>query len=183
MKLVREYIINEKFTEESDPITDIGIGLKVLIDNWINFMNGSSGQHTENKIINYKINNNGSIDVGNPKLLSKIKQILSHIYNGEYRELPEAIEIRGDVISKFPDFIKFNKCYGSCYINCSTIETLKGCPRIVYGHFCVNNNINLKNIDFLPKIIYGDLYMHECGSKFEKDSIRKICKIYGKITL
>ena len=27
MKLVREYIINEKFTDESDPIQDLGIGL------------------------------------------------------------------------------------------------------------------------------------------------------------
>ena len=28
MKLVREYIVNEKVTDESDPIQDMGIGLK-----------------------------------------------------------------------------------------------------------------------------------------------------------
>jgi hypothetical protein len=31
MKLVREYIINEKFSEESDPVEDLGIGVKASI--------------------------------------------------------------------------------------------------------------------------------------------------------
>jgi hypothetical protein len=52
MKLVREHI-NEKFTEESDPIHDMGIGLKVKIKKWCN----------EYKIKDYIINDDFTINV------------------------------------------------------------------------------------------------------------------------
>jgi len=55
MKLVREHIINEKFTEESDPIADLGIGginlhqeiksdFKELLDKWAHFLEDLVGK-------------------------------------------------------------------------------------------------------------------------------------------
>jgi hypothetical protein len=38
MKLVREHI-NEKFTEDSNPILDLGVGVKRLIVDWCKNMN------------------------------------------------------------------------------------------------------------------------------------------------
>ena len=34
MKIIKEYI-NEKFTQDSDPISDMGIGMKEVIKRWI----------------------------------------------------------------------------------------------------------------------------------------------------
>lgn len=52
MKLVKEHI-NEKFTEDSDPIYDMGIGRKFQIEQWLEEM----------KIYNYVINSDFTIDV------------------------------------------------------------------------------------------------------------------------
>jgi hypothetical protein len=52
MKLVREHI-NEKFTEDSDPIKDMRIGLSKQITDWLSEMG----------ITNYIINDNFTIDV------------------------------------------------------------------------------------------------------------------------
>ena len=58
MKIVREHI-NEKFTEDSDPIQDLGIGLKLLIEKWFLEINKTNGS---NYIINYIINDDFTIE-------------------------------------------------------------------------------------------------------------------------
>jgi hypothetical protein len=45
MKLVREHI-NEKFTEDSDPIQDIGIGSKYLIHKWFESVGVDRSRYT-----------------------------------------------------------------------------------------------------------------------------------------
>ena len=58
MKLVREYI-NERFTDDSDPIKDMGIGMKHKIKEWLEYMNE---KYSYKCILNYKINDNYTID-------------------------------------------------------------------------------------------------------------------------
>jgi hypothetical protein len=52
MKLIKEHI-NEKFTQDSDPIHDMGIGLKTLIKEWLK----------KYDIDNYRINDDNTINV------------------------------------------------------------------------------------------------------------------------
>jgi len=52
MMIVKEHI-NEKFTQDSDPIEDMGIGIKYIIEKWLEKFD----------INNYKINDDNTIDV------------------------------------------------------------------------------------------------------------------------
>jgi hypothetical protein len=180
MVIVREHIILEKFSEESDPIKDMDIGLNHLISEWIKYVNSiyekDSGQY--NKIERYKINEDGSIDVGKP--ITK-EDALDYLKTGSGLDYPDPLCIRGDIIKKIPDFIQFNNCFGDCYFNVSAIESLRGCPRIVYGVFCVNNDYNLTKLDFLPEVIYGSFYGYKCKGVFKKNEIRKRCVVHGSI--
>jgi len=47
MKIVKEHIISEKFTEDSDPIHDLGIGYSELVKIWIKERNRIGRQSTE----------------------------------------------------------------------------------------------------------------------------------------
>ena len=75
MKLVREHI-NEKFTDESDPIKDMGIGLIHKIEEWLDEM----------CIRNYTINDDFTIDIDNGRnsvnLTANITQIPDYIQFG-----------------------------------------------------------------------------------------------------
>lgn len=183
MNIVKEHIIFEKFTDkDTDPVYDLGIGLKTLIDKWIVSINNSGPYYsygTKNFIDpNYTLNFDKSIDVGKPII---DQHIINNIFRySTHTSWPEPIIIRGK-IKKLPDFIKFNKCYGDCFLNCSSIISLRGCPEIVYGAFCVNNNEKLKKLDYLPKIVYGNFYAHYCIVKFSKEEIQERCDVRGKI--
>jgi len=111
MKLVKEYI-NEKFSENSDPIYDIGIGLPKLIEVWLKKHNRYSDQS------HYSINIDGTIDIDR------------FLFNDKVNNLKE-----------FPDYINFNKAnYFDCSFR--SLKSLKGTPRIVKGEFsCIRSKI------------------------------------------
>jgi len=181
MKIVKEHILFEKFTADSnsDPIHDMRIGIAKMVEDWVNYINNTKnnmGKFHEpgNMIDTYKINLDGTIDVGDIK--HKIIHRASD-YTGNH--LTDTLVIRGKVIKRLPEFINFNNCYGSCYFNVSIIESLRGCPKIIYGHFCINLNKKLHEIDFFPDIVYGNVY---CDPE-HKDSIEKYkSHVKGKIT-
>jgi hypothetical protein len=85
--------VNEKFTDESDPIRDMGIGLKNKIEKWINFYNSTSPIGYA-YIRNYHINNDLTIDAS-------------------------WVDLSFPSLNKFPKYIKFNKINTdfACYIN------------------------------------------------------------------
>jgi len=176
MKYVREHI-DEKFSEESDPIYDLGIGKKHKIIQWINYINTTRRQNYDNLIKHFRINPNGTIDVGINYKTTYTKQ---YIANNIAIVQPSLI-IRGNIITELPDFIKFNVCYGDCMLNVSKLKNLKGVPRIIYGSFCCNYNHDLKSLEFMPKIVYGNVYMYGCGTKFTSQEIRNRCKVYGNV--
>ena len=96
LKLVREYI-NEKFTDDSDPIEDMGIGPKALIIKWfedIGYMNYEIDEHLQ---IHYK-------------------RPLSFQHNFNITELPDNLHIEGYLdlegcinITKLPKNLKVDR--------------------------------------------------------------------------
>ena len=173
MKLVREHI-NEAFTDDSDPIHDMGIGLKLLFNEWAKKINKSYGNTSINKIDSIYTITAGKFDIGSP--ISK-----SQALRTPSGKLPQPIIIRGNVITELPDFISFNKCYGDCMMNVSNLKSLRGTPRIIYGNFCINSNHNLFSLDFFPEKVYGHVYADHCGRKFTREELRSICEISGDI--
>ena len=119
MKLVREHI-NEKFTNESDPIYDLGIGLPKMIKNWLD----------KYSITNYTINSDMTIDV-----TGRID------FNGklfEEKQFPDYIQfnkISGYFCVNWNDFHNMIGCpriiENSFYINGCVLTSLEGIPKKV----------------------------------------------------
>ena len=178
--------LNEKFTEDdSDPIKDLNIGQIHKIREWIQYVSTTKGRGQfggSNKIdSNIKINNDNTIDVGDPNNIDILIQQLKGLRIKD--KSIEPIILRGDNFSELPDFINFNICYGDCFMNVGNWKSLRGCPRIVYGSFCINCNDNLNSFEYFPEIIYGNAYIdRRLESKAEE--INKKCKfIIGKLKL
>ena len=108
MQLVREHI-NEKFTQDSDPIHDMNIGVKHLIEKWLNDLKNNYFITNSNIIIN----NDGTIDA-----------------NGN-------VDISYEFLDILPPYIKFNKIYGS-FACCLTREGIKNVgPKYVEHNYTV----------------------------------------------
>lgn len=185
MKIIREHInLFEKFSEDSDPIKDMGIGLETQIKEWIKKLSEGLYDevgifHSRNFISKYwGLNSDGTIDVGKKEDWPSYKDILLSMPSD--RSIPAVIIIRGDII-QLPEFINFNICYGNIYMNVSNIKTLRGCPQTIYGHLCVNDNRFLDSLEHFPKRIFGNVYIAKCKGAFTEKEIRDICTIDGKI--
>jgi hypothetical protein len=158
VKLVREHI-NEKFTEDSDPVEDMKIGLRTRIKEWLDNENiqieQNEDQHDKPK---YVINDDGTIDV-----------------NGN-------IFLINNNIKKFPDYINFNIVDGFCDMAYSDLETLRGFPKKVYGYFRCSNN-KLTSLKYCPKYVYkgsrnksGNFYPGRNLVRFTSKDVKKYCK-------
>ena len=169
MKIVRESI---NFERGGDPKAAMGIGRRLMIEDWIEAVNSheiyseydahsKSNRNPENHIAGYHINDDLTIDVRT---------------NSGFGD---ALIIRGQEMVELPEFIQFGRCDGNFYINVSRLKTMRGFPKIVTGHLCVNHN-QLTSLDYLPEEIGGGLYISENKVKFSKEEIRKRCKIGGK---
>jgi hypothetical protein len=71
MKIIKEHI-NEKFEEESDPVTDMGIGLSHLLKEKIESLQTEKGV--------------GSINIKDDKLMNSSYYIEIYFYNGDLKE-------------------------------------------------------------------------------------------------
>jgi len=162
IKIVREHI-NEKFTEDSDPIHDMGIGYRRFIEKWLK----------EHDINDYIINNDLTIDLDHSlsfyfEPTSNLpKYIQFNHVNGEVNLTSTGVtSLRG-----FPKTIKGSLYLGrnnlkslkycpqgeinSLMIFKNSITSLKGCPSKIYNNFnCTNNP--LKSLNYMPTYIGGD---------------------------
>lgn len=125
MQIVRNHI-NEKFTQDSDPIQDLRIGSYKLIEEWLK----------KYDIKDYRINNDLTIDV-----CCKV-DIGSALR--KHRKLPNYIqfnEIHGSFRCNWNGFKNMRGCpriiHGAFYINGNPLTSLKGCPEIVGDRFCI----------------------------------------------
>ena len=173
MKILNESLKDFlKFKESSDPIEDMGIGIRQLIKSWMH----------NNKILDeydYHIDSD---------------TLLINTYNNTI--------VSNLNIKKFPEYIQFGKVIGGFHCEYNGMETLKGSPFVVLGSFlCSWNNLrtleyspkevkgnfiashndlislkgipkkleqsisisynNLNSLKYIPNIIYGDFLIHQ----------------------
>ena len=198
MKLIKEYIINEKFTDESDPINDMGIGLKYLIKKWLNNHNVKDN--------NYIINNDGSIDIFNnlnllgngvekfPKYINfnyikgncticyfKVDSITGILKNiGGYLNFMNTNLKRIDFLPEILTELPANYAGGNGYaFSNNKLITLEGLPEILNCSLWINNN-PFKTLRYLPKKINGYLFIDR---RFSENQIRRVCDVKKTITL
>ena len=146
---MRAKFIYEKFTEDSDPVNDMGIGLKHLIEKWIEEMNKKSIDQMGIK--NYSIDEYANINVE------------------DNCSLP-------DHCGNIPEYIKFGIIKGEFIISNCNMTTLRGCPEIVERDFKCNSN-SLTSLEYCPKIVKGNFICSGNVIGFNSNAIRKICKV------
>ena len=113
MKLVRENI-NEKFTEDSDPIEDIGIGSKHLIHKWFDSVGVDRSRYTIDDDLNIYFR--GNLDLQRTRI-TKLPNNLKvggwlNLEGTSIRELPDNLRVKGGLnlqrtqITKLPDNLR-----------------------------------------------------------------------------
>ena len=138
MKLVREHIF-EKFIDDSDPIEDMNIGLKPIIEKWIK----------ENVIIFpvYPQRHPNAAGVPNRKAFTINKNYTININHN--------CRINSDLKTNLPDYIQFNIIRGNFSIDMNAnITSLRGCPKLVKGDFQCSRT-SIKNLIGGPKDVKG----------------------------
>jgi hypothetical protein len=125
---MRAKFVNEKFTDESDPIKDLGIGKRRLIEMWLQTWN----------IKNYTINKDLTIDV-NDTVIMEYQQI---------EKLPYYIQfgiIKGNFFCNYRGLITFKgmphtiKGIFGCAGN--KIKTLKYMPKKIEKSLFIDGNL------------------------------------------
>lgn len=162
MKLVKEYIIFEKFTQDSDPIKDLGIGHIHLIKEWLD----------KQGIEHYKILKNGKINVfGN----------LNLDLNGDFPEYIQFYHVYGYVNIGNCNLTTLKGCpvlidgWFSC--NDNRLTTLKYGPKRVQikrqfnTNYECNGNI-LTSLKGLPKTLPGNLWVFNNAKKFTHKDVK-----------
>jgi hypothetical protein len=151
---MRAQFIFEKFEEESDPIEDLGIGIKNQIKKWCKVM----------WIDDYKINDDMSIDVFSDVELNK-----GDMY-------PKRGHHRGFHEDELPDFIQFRNVYGDFRCQASGLKTLRGVPYYVEGTFYTSSN-KLTSFKYAPKQIDGGFFCHDnIGYKMTGKDVEYLAK-------
>lgn len=142
--------LDEKFTADSDPISDMGIGVRARIEKWLK----------EHNIYNYTLNDDLTIDVDGPVNLS-------YELNGN---LPDYI--------KFSHIT--NGYFMSTHNNMTSLKgspkTIDKGNANYRGNFEVNNN-NLTSLKYAPKKISGNFICADNKKLFSEKTVRKICKV------
>jgi hypothetical protein len=196
MQLVKEYI-NEKFTEDSDPVHDMNIGIKPLMEKWLK-------QHN---IANYVIKDDLTIDVQNNLQLIDLKEssLPEYINFGYVYGKLECLNNNFTTMRGFPKKIgrfaniNYNKklrsleflpqeimindtnykyTYGYGLLN-NNIKSFVGLPEIIAGSLWIQKN-PVNSLEGFPKIIKGNLWIDH---RFSLKQITDICQVNGNINL
>ena len=101
--------INEVFTDDSDPVKDMGIGIQHKIEKWIKHI----GDNVSCSIIGHRINKDGTIDAVD-------------------------VDLSSDFFAELPFYIHFNLITNHFSCNIKTLENFKLCgPKQVWGDLLV----------------------------------------------
>jgi hypothetical protein len=166
MKLIREHI-NEKFTEDSDPIEDMGIGIRAKIKKWCKEM----------WIDDYYINDDMSIDV-----FYHVRFNMGDMYSS--RGHHKGFQFQG--VDELPDYIQFGTVHGDFQCQASGLKTLRGVPYHVKGTFYCSSN-HLRSFEYAPKQVDGNFFCYDnIGYKMkpkDEEYLLKHCKIKGRVVI
>jgi hypothetical protein len=152
-KKVKESL-NEKFTEESDPIEDLGIGLKSMIKKWF-ISNGATEDQYKKYVI---INKEGKIDVSIGLTLTRW------------------------VTKEIPNFIQFGVIHGDFDISHCNLTTLRGCPERVFGNFSCSGN-DLTSLKYSPQEVKYTYDCRNNKKQFTTREVKKYCKTIGDLIM
>jgi len=137
MKLVREHIF-EKFIDDSDPIEDMDIGLKPIIEKWIKEnVYLSPGSRSRSEPPAFIINDDSTIDIHADCRINFLD-------------------------GNLPNYIQFNNVYGDFAIEGpgisskknQNITSLRGCPKFIEGDFQCSRT-SIKNLIGGPEKVTG----------------------------
>ena len=157
----RKEQVNEKFTEDSDPIHDMGIGRKSLIKKWLDEMN----------IDNYTINDDFTIDANYINLGSKkLKKLPDYI---QFNEINYTFTIGFNSLTSLRGCPKIVNGWFSCQGN--KITSLEYAPDIVRGSFNCENN-RLTEITKIPNGITHWISFQKNPGLFTKEYIYSVNK-------
>jgi hypothetical protein len=175
---MRAKFIYEKFTDESDPISDMGIGLKHLIEEWIKQINLKSKNLGQGSIQDYFIDDEGFINSKSSiSFADKCGDLPSYInfkYSGGtvYMNRCNLTSLRGA-----PE-----KANGDFYCNDNKLTSLEYAPRYVGGNFHCNDN-KLTSLEYAPTYVGGDFVCMNNAVKFTVKDVRDVCKVKGNISV
>jgi hypothetical protein len=146
---MRAKFIYEKFTEDSDPIEDMGIGQIHRIKKWLK----------QYGITDYKINKNFSINVVNGVDLR----------NRNLYKLPDYIQFNrvGNFFDVFNNHLTTMRGFP---------RIIHGSPNNYRGNFWCSYN-NLTSLKYFPKIIEGNVFIDNNKKQFTVEEILKVCKV------
>lgn len=146
---------SQNFERSKDPIKNLGIGKKVLIENWLK----------EYDLSDCVINEDLTID------LPEAADTNLYLAKKDLTELPE--------------FIQFRNVYGGFNIAENQLTSLRGCPIKVLesknykGNFkCFHNK--LENLEFAPKRVDGAFICYSNPGKFFRTDVTKVCRVTSK---
>jgi len=210
MKLLKEHLYNQylRFTENGDPIEDMGIGLKSRIEEWL-----------KNAGINdYRFTKKFSINVYHTTLLSDkgftdfpVYIKFNHISGGFHCDNNELTSLKGGPYSVTGSFMcSYNnlkdlqfgprvvkQSYGasynnlkslegiaeiigeSLYINNNELSTLEYIPSIIKGNLSICSN-PITTLQYFPKEVYGDIH-YSPSQILSETTIKNKCKVKGNI--
>ena len=142
MKLVKEHIY-EKFQEESDPISDMGIGQRALIKKWFDSVGIPEYVYTIDKNLNIHVKGNLYLSLRG----TKITELPDNLSVEGY------LDLKGTKITKLPDNLKVG---GSLDLRRTKITEL---PDNLY----VRGDLDLSNtkITKLPDNLYVGRHIYK----------------------
>jgi hypothetical protein len=153
--------LNEKFTEDSDPVHDMGIGIKPLIEKWLK----------KYGIKHYEINSNFSIDVphNNVDLEGRhLKNLPSYI---QFNYIKGYFTVINNQLTSLRGCPKEVNGFFSCENN--KLKSLEYAPKKISGTFNCSYNL-ISKIDELPDGIKIRVEVNNNAVRFTKKQITKL---------
>ena len=185
MKLVRESI---SFQRYKDPKRALGVGARVLIEEWLEEMS------VENYVINddLTIDVNGRVNLSHKNLSSfpeyiKFRNVSGYFFcdNNQLTSLegcPSTVE--GFFYCDNNQLTSLEGCPSnvreSFSCNNNQLISLKGCPSSVGRSFFCNNN-QLTSLEGCPSTVGGSFFCRNNKKQFSEEEVRKYCKVKGNI--
>jgi hypothetical protein len=166
-KLISESLHN--FKKKDNPLDSLGVGKRVLIENWLKKMRISDYVILDNLTINVKddvnLNFNNII-----QLPSFIK--FNYISGSFYCHHCLLVNLNG-----MP-----NSVWGTFNCSFNDLTNLEGCPQLIERHFICEFS-KLTSLNGGPKEVKGDFYCNNNPIKFTRNNVKSMCEVKGDIVV
>lgn len=172
MKILAESLFEYlRFTEKSDPVEDMGIGIDKQIAIWLlenNVIAKKDFTITRDHLIN-TYNTSNLSDLGLKEFPDFIK--FGYVMGGFHCDHNELKSLKGtpNIVSgsflaswnKLPNLIDGPKeVKGDYIVSHNELTSLDGLASVIHGFLSISNN-KLKDLKGIPRVLGGNLYIHK----------------------